>query len=273
MSICQSPSLSPDGALIVVGVGYVVLEESSKCGYRSWARPDWRAVLKRPRSIEKRNVTYSLIDRSISFRGPIAMLLQHLAVAYPHSILLFCLHFPAGEVNCRRRRKKSKGEPSGVGTRKRKLSAQQINLLEMNFCKEHKLESERKDRLASELGLDPRQVAVWFQNRRARLKSQKLEEEFSKLKKEHESVVAEKCLLETQVIKLNGQLLEAEKAIQRLSESSVNGVSSSDLSSSSSMVADPHFLGEFGGEGFGNVFYVAENYYIPGMGWVNLYDL
>ena len=105
-----------------------------------------------------------------------------------------------GEVKSRRRRKKNRGgESSSSGVRKRKLSQEQVNLLEINFGSEHKLESERKDRLASELGLDPRQVAVWFQNRRARWKSKKLEEEYSKLKSKHESTVVEKCRLETEV--------------------------------------------------------------------------
>jgi homeobox-leucine zipper protein len=74
-----------------------------------------------------------------------------------------------------------------------------VTLLELNFGNEHKLESEKKDRLASELGLDPRQVAVWFQNRRARWKNKKLEEEYSTLKKAHENVVVEKCKLESEV--------------------------------------------------------------------------
>lgn len=72
-------------------------------------------------------------------------------------------------------------------------------MLEIHFQNEHKLESERKDRLAAELGLDPRQVAVWFQNRRTRFKSKKLEEEYSRLKSEHESAVYEKCQLKTEV--------------------------------------------------------------------------
>jgi homeobox-leucine zipper protein len=69
----------------------------------------------------------------------------------------------------------------------------------MNFGNEHKLESERKDKLALELGLDPRQVAVWFQNRRARWKNKKLEEEYTKLKTSHENIVVEKCQLESEV--------------------------------------------------------------------------
>ncbi|KAA8531830.1 hypothetical protein F0562_006453 [Nyssa sinensis] len=104
-----------------------------------------------------------------------------------------------GEAKPRRRRKKNKGEASSSCVRKRKLSAEQVNLLELNFGSEHKLESERKDKLASELGLDPRQVAVWFQNRRARWKNKMMEEEYSKLKTEHDSTVLEKCRLETEV--------------------------------------------------------------------------
>ena len=103
-----------------------------------------------------------------------------------------------GESKPRRRRKKNTGEGVG-GARKRKLSAEQVNFLEMTFGDEHKLETERKEKLASDLGLDPRQVAVWFQNRRARWKNKKLEEEYTKLKTAHESIVVEKCLLESEV--------------------------------------------------------------------------
>lgn len=111
--------------------------------------------------------------------------------------MLLCL---LGASKPRRRRKKSKsGEAGGAALKKRKLTEEQVNLLELNFGNEHKLESEKKDRLASELGLDPRQVAVWFQNRRARWKNKKLEEEYSTLKKEHETTVVEKCRLESEV--------------------------------------------------------------------------
>lgn len=161
------------------------------------------------------------------------------------------------EVKPRRRRKKSKGEASSSGFRKRKLSDEQANMLELNFGNEHKLESERKDRLASELGLDPRQVAVWFQNRRARWRSKKLEEEYSKLKSEHESTVIEKCQLETEVLKLKERVSEADKEIQKLLERSSDGGSSNSPSSSFSM----EVLGGFGMEGLENVFYVPENNY------------
>ncbi|XP_027362205.1 homeobox-leucine zipper protein ATHB-40 [Abrus precatorius] len=181
----------------------------------------------------------------------------------------------------RRRNKKSKGGENGASeaNKKRKLSLEQVNLLELNFGNEHKLESERKDRLAMELGLDPRQVAVWFQNRRARWKNKKLEEEYSNLKKNHETTLLEKCRLESEVLKLKDQLSEAEKEIQRLLEradrvpSNSSSTSSQSQSQSQSMEAvDPPFLGEFGVDGYDDdVFYVPETHYINGMEWINVF--
>ncbi|XP_028760408.1 homeobox-leucine zipper protein ATHB-40-like [Neltuma alba] len=183
-----------------------------------------------------------------------------------------------GEAKRRRRRKKEKNQ--AVGTKKRKLSEEQVNLLELNFGNEHKLESERKDRLASELGLDPRQVAVWFQNRRARWKNQKLEEAYSDLKKLHETTLLEKGHLEAEVSKLKGLLSEAEKEIQRLLERGERSVLSNDAanspSSSQTMEAggDPLFLGEFGVEGYDDdddVLLYPTDHYLNCMEWLSSY--
>ncbi|XP_073057459.1 homeobox-leucine zipper protein ATHB-40-like [Primulina eburnea] len=176
--------------------------------------------------------------------------------------------YSGGAASCtkpRRRRKKNKGDEGGHGgvmamMRKRKLSEEQMSMLEQSFGSEHKLESERKDRLAAELGLDARQVAVWFQNRRARWKSKKMEEEYSKLKSEHDATVMEKCRLETQLLKLKEQLQEAEKEIQILSER-CDGFSSNSPCSSFSIdaVNDPPFLGEFDFQDLNNnEFYVLD---------------
>ncbi|XP_039012486.1 homeobox-leucine zipper protein ATHB-40-like [Hibiscus syriacus] len=179
-----------------------------------------------------------------------------------------------GEAKPRRRRRKNKGGESGAAAaaKKRKLSDEQVHLLELNFGNEHKLESGRKDRLASELGLDPRQVAVWFQNRRARWKNKKLEEEYSKLKAVHEGVVLEKYRLELEILKLKDQLREAEKEIQGSTER-VDGVSSNSPCSSSvysmEAVDPPPFLGEFGYDQ--DVFHIGQNSYIQGLEWMNLY--
>ncbi|PIN12105.1 hypothetical protein CDL12_15289 [Handroanthus impetiginosus] len=173
----------------------------------------------------------------------------------------------------RRRRKNKENEGGGDGLlmRKRKLSEEQLSLLENSFGSEHKLEAERKDRLAAELGLDPRQVAVWFQNRRARWKSKRLDEEYSKLKSEHETTVVEKCRLETELLKLKEQLHEAKKEIQRLSER-WDGIMSNSPSSCLSMeTMEPPFLGEFEIGGLENFFYPPETNYVHGFEWDNLY--
>ncbi|CAN7082435.1 unnamed protein product [Brassica oleracea var. botrytis] len=149
-------------------------------------------------------------------------------------------------------------------------------MLEMSFGDEHKLESERKDKLAAELGLDPRQVAVWFQNRRARWKNKRLEEEYSNLKNSHENVVAEKCRLESELLQLKEQLYDAEREIQRLAERVERGASNSPISSSVSVEAnETPFFGDYNvgddGDDY-NLFYpVPENTYIDGVEWANIY--
>ena len=65
--------------------------------------------------------------------------------------------------------------------KKRRLTFDQVRSLEKNFEIENKLEPERKMQLAKELGLQPRQVAVWFQNRRARWKIKQLERDYEAL--------------------------------------------------------------------------------------------
>lgn len=92
-----------------------------------------------------------------------------------------------------------KGEETAE-VKKRRLTEDQVKFLEMKFWEERKLESGRKVQLAKELGIDPKQVAVWFQNRRARSKSKKLEEDYMNLKSLHDSIVIQKCHHQTEVI-------------------------------------------------------------------------
>ncbi|CAA6664993.1 unnamed protein product [Spirodela intermedia] len=78
--------------------------------------------------------------------------------------------------------------PGATGEKKRRLSVQQVKALERNFEVENKLEPEKKVQLAKELGLQPRQVAVWFQNRRARWKTKQLERDYALLKSDYDSL-------------------------------------------------------------------------------------
>uniref|UniRef100_A0A0D9XEP4 Homeobox-leucine zipper protein n=1 Tax=Leersia perrieri TaxID=77586 RepID=A0A0D9XEP4_9ORYZ len=76
----------------------------------------------------------------------------------------------------------------GGGEKKRRLSVEQVRALERSFEVENKLEPERKARLARDLGLQPRQVAVWFQNRRARWKTKQLERDYAALRHSYDSL-------------------------------------------------------------------------------------
>ncbi|KAL2253479.1 UNVERIFIED_CONTAM: Homeobox-leucine zipper protein HAT5 [Sesamum indicum] len=75
--------------------------------------------------------------------------------------------------------------------KKRRLTPNQVQFLEKSFDEENKLEPERKLQLAKELGLQPRQVAIWFQNRRARYKTKLLEKEFDSLKSSYDRLKAD----------------------------------------------------------------------------------
>ncbi|CAI9116237.1 OLC1v1017333C1 [Oldenlandia corymbosa var. corymbosa] len=72
--------------------------------------------------------------------------------------------------------------------KKRRLSIDQVQALERIFEVDNKLDPERKIKLAQELGLQPRQVAIWFQNRRARWKTKQLERDYHLLKANYEAL-------------------------------------------------------------------------------------
>ena len=83
-------------------------------------------------------------------------------------------------------------EESGlVLEKKRRLSLDQVKALERNFEVDNKLQPERKVKLAAELNLQPRQVAIWFQNRRARWKSKQLERDYGVLKASYDALILE----------------------------------------------------------------------------------
>ncbi|MCL7051822.1 hypothetical protein MKW94_003295 [Papaver nudicaule] len=79
-------------------------------------------------------------------------------------------------------------EEFNVTEKKRRLSGDQVKTLEKNFEAENRLEPERKIKLARELNLQPRQVAIWFQNRRARWKTKQLEIDYGYLKASYDDL-------------------------------------------------------------------------------------
>ncbi|TMW82213.1 hypothetical protein EJD97_006512 [Solanum chilense] len=73
----------------------------------------------------------------------------------------------------------------------RRFNDEQIKSLETMFETETKLEPRKKLQLARELGLQPRQVAIWFQNKRARWKSKQLERDYSILKSNYDNLASQ----------------------------------------------------------------------------------
>ena len=111
------------------------------------------------------------------------------------------------------------GGGGGMGEKKRRLSAEQVRALERSFETENKLEPERKARLARDLGLQPRQVAVWFQNRRARWKTKQLERDYTALRHsydvlrlDHDALRRDKDALLAEIKELKAKLGGEEEA-------------------------------------------------------------
>ncbi|XP_025014801.1 putative homeobox-leucine zipper protein ATHB-51 isoform X2 [Ricinus communis] len=99
----------------------------------------------------------------------------------------------------------------GSQEKKKRLTSDQLESLERSFQEEIKLDPDRKMKLSRELGLQPRQIAVWFQNRRARWKAKQLERLYDSLKEEFDVVSKEKQNLQEEVMKLKA-ILRQEKA-------------------------------------------------------------
>lgn len=111
------------------------------------------------------------------------------------------------------------GGGGGAGEKKRRLSVEQVRALEVSFEKENKLEPERKARLARDLGLQPRQVAIWFQNRRARWKTKQLERDYNALRHsydalrlDHDALRRDKDALLAEIKELKGKLGDEDAA-------------------------------------------------------------
>ncbi|KAL0299735.1 UNVERIFIED_CONTAM: Homeobox-leucine zipper protein HOX6 [Sesamum radiatum] len=98
----------------------------------------------------------------------------------------------------------------------RRFTNEQIRSLETIFEMDTKLEPRKKLEVARDLGLQPRQVAIWFQNRRARWKSKQLEQEYKVLKTNYDGLCMQFDHLKREKQSLQMQLQELTDLVKNL---------------------------------------------------------
>ncbi|KAJ8556059.1 hypothetical protein K7X08_022817 [Anisodus acutangulus] len=96
---------------------------------------------------------------------------------------------------------------------KKRLTQEQVKRLEESFDSTKKLEPEQKLQLARELGVPPRQIAIWYQNRRARWKNQSLELDYSALQLKLDITLAEKKQIEKENERLKNELKKVNEIL------------------------------------------------------------
>ncbi|KAJ7954226.1 Homeobox-leucine zipper protein [Quillaja saponaria] len=90
----------------------------------------------------------------------------------------------------------------GPPRKKLRLTKEQSRLLEESFRQNHTLNPKQKETLAMQLKLKPRQVEVWFQNRRARSKLKQTEMQCEYLKRWFGSLTEQNRRLKREVEEL-----------------------------------------------------------------------
>ncbi|CAN6482176.1 unnamed protein product [Victoria cruziana] len=105
-------------------------------------------------------------------------------------------------------------DEEGSGRKKLRLTKEQSALLEESFKKHSTLNPKEKQALAKQLNLRPRQVEVWFQNRRARTKLKQTEVDCELLKRCCETLTDENRRLQKELQELKALKLASPLCMQ-----------------------------------------------------------
>ncbi|XP_071698579.1 homeobox-leucine zipper protein HAT4-like [Rutidosis leptorrhynchoides] len=106
-------------------------------------------------------------------------------------------------------------EDGEISRKKLRLSKHQSAVLEESFNDHSTLNPKQKQALAKKLGLRPRQVEVWFQNRRARTKLKQTEVDCEYMKRCCENLTEENRRLQRELQELRALKLSPQFYMQR----------------------------------------------------------
>ncbi|KAH0751461.1 hypothetical protein KY290_004681 [Solanum tuberosum] len=104
---------------------------------------------------------------------------------------------------------------------KKRLTQEQVKRLEASFDLTKKLELDQKLQLAKELGVPPRQIAIWYQNRRARWKNQSLELDYTTLQLKLDTTLDEKKQIEKENERLKIELKKVNEMLIAIKQAKV----------------------------------------------------
>lgn len=124
---------------------------------------------------------------------------------------------------------------------KKRLTQDQVMLLESSFNLNNKLDLDRKSQLAHELGLPPRKIAIWYQNKRARWKNENLEVDHKALQQRLENLLADNERLQSEVERLKQQLHKTQEMLLSMNNTPYSSLSSQ-LSSSCDEVGSSNLV-------------------------------
>jgi len=139
-------------------------------------------------------------------------------------------------------------EDAETSRKKLRLSKDQSAILEESFKEHNTLNPKQKLALAKQLGLRPRQVEVWFQNRRARTKLKQTEVDCEFLKRCCENLTDENGRLQKEVQELRALKLSPQFYMQMTPPTTLTMCPSCErvavpVSSSSTVDAGVHQMG------------------------------
>ncbi|KAE8704092.1 Homeobox-leucine zipper protein HOX19 [Hibiscus syriacus] len=146
-------------------------------------------------------------------------------------------------------------DEDGVNARKKlRLTKEQSAVLEEGFKQHSTLNPKQKQALAKQLNLTPRQVEVWFQNRRARTKLKQTEVDCEFLKKCCETLTDENRKLQKELQELKALKMAVQPFYMQMPAATltmcpscerIGGVADGNSKTPFSMASKPHFYNPF----------------------------